>query len=273
MTNKYFDARSLADALGLSTDVHDWHVWLDQIPEEQIDFVRGKLVMKFGRLDNHFLPNNSIDYAREHIRNLELQLSHWLDSPEAQIDHFAISKYSASNKHWWWTDQHIRYWKARGKDIDVIPFCISLIPLCGFAEFSEFEAMLNEPVRKRICTKSSEIMPSERESLLECIESVCAFLNIKEIEELSELSNLLRSRRVNQLLSPYGEIVSNSLLINLSKNIEKMPSKEYHRLLPEIESQIKYIISAINDSNKTIALSVFSSATHVEQNMNWRDQD
>jgi hypothetical protein len=273
MTNKYFDARSLAEALGLSTDIHDWHVWLDQIPEEHIDFVRGKLVMKFGRLDNHFLPKNSIDYAREHIRNLELQLSHWLDSPEAQIDHFAISKFSARNKYWWWTDEHIRYWKARGKDIDVIPFCISLIPLCGFAEFSEFEAMFNEPVRKNICAKSFEIMPSERESLLECIESVCAFLNINEIEELSELKNLLRSRRVNQLLSPYGELVTNSLLINLSNDIEKMSSKEFHRLLPEIENQIKYIISAINDSKNKIARNVFLSATHVELQMNWRDQD
>ena len=268
MSENLFNARSLAEALDQSTDQRDWYCWIDRIPDEQIDFVRGKLVISFGRLGGPNFPKNGSDYLREHIRYLELQLSDWLRSPEALIDHFVISKLSARDERWWWTVEHADYWKVKGRNIDPMPLTVRLVPLCGCASFSEFEARFYAPVREDFCFRVAGMQSSERESLLDCIESVCDYMDIAEDEVLGDLSRLLREQRVKQLLATLGVTAPDPVLGILSRRIESMPSKEYKRQRLSLESQVRGL-RGLNEASAGFVAHSDDSDTFVDA---WRDR-
>jgi hypothetical protein len=268
MTYNYFDASSLAEALDQSTDQRDWSSWIDLIPDDEIDFVRGKLVISFGRLDGPILPRNGRDYLREHIRYLEFQLSDWLHSSEALIDHFVISKLSAREERWWWTVEHADYWKTRGKRIDPMPLNVRLIPLCGCASFSEFEARFYAPGREKYCFGVAGMQSSDRESLLDCIESVCEYMDIAEDEVVGDLARLLRGQRVQQLLATLGITATDPVLGMLSRRIESMSSKEYKRQRLSLESQVRDM-RGLNEVSDGLVTQSRTSDSLVDS---WRDR-
>jgi hypothetical protein len=199
----HFPAEVIAIWASLPRPVPDtrWMQWVDELSEDQIELLRGRLTSTFGRIDIQKLPKDSRSSVLMHLRTLENEYLQWLQSPDELLD-FALAlrcaELSSSHGPWYWSAEHQRLWKFRERTFDIVPSGIRLIPLTGCSSTSEFfERELTARIHL-IGTQQQGDAAAAREKLIGHVESGCTHMHL-EVEEAfgAFLTPLRRQRRIS----------------------------------------------------------------------------
>jgi hypothetical protein len=198
-----FPAEAIAIWASLPRPVADtrWMQWADELSEDQIELLRGRLTSTFGRIDIPKLPKDSRSSVLIHLRILENEYLQWLKSPGELLD-FALAlrcaELSSSRGPWYWSAEHQRLWQFRGRACDIAPSGIRLIPLTGCSSTSElFERELTARIHL-FGTQLQGDTAAAREKLIGHVESGCSHMHL-EVEEVfgSFLTPLRQQRRIS----------------------------------------------------------------------------
>lgn len=264
----YIDAKKLGEAVGISAPSSDWASWIDRLPENQLDYLQGALIQRFGRPKAFVNCRSARDHVRGHLLSLEAAMTTWLDTADGLVDHFVISSQNSSDPQWWWTDEHTEYWQQTARSISPIPIPVQLIPVCCCDTFVQYERELHAPALDRLCGRLGNMTVSTRESLLGHLESVSEFMYITEDEALPKLANCVRTERIRRLHAWSREIPVGHDAALLLDALRSLGSSEYLTLHAGLEHEIRALRTVAESSPQSQGSETGSGALFDS----WRDR-
>jgi hypothetical protein len=239
-----FPAEAIAIWASLPRPVADtrWMQWADELSEDLIELLRGRLTSTFGRMDIPKLPKNLRSSVLIHLRILENEYLQWLQSPGDLLD-FALglrcTELSSSCGSWYWSAEHQRLWQFRGRACDIAPSGIRLIPLTGCSSSSEFfERELTARIHL-VGTQLRDVTAAAREKLIGHVESGCTHMHLEVEEVFGPFLTPLRQQRrisISETVSANPHALRRSETLN--NLLENLSSIDYLQQRQGIELEI-----------------------------------